>query len=122
MLHRELEMKELRSAVEAATFQKEWFKNMRQRISEAEPFAMAQADTPHEIFLAMDIPVIPVQWWSAVIAAKRLAPYYFDRMNERGYQRNLCRYCSLPLACTMDHQPERAPWGVYRNRLCCWQN
>ncbi len=104
-------VKQLRSSVEAAAYQKEWFKKTRERISEGDPFALAQADTPHEIFLTMDIPVVPVQWWSAVIAAKRLSAYYFDLMNERGYQRNLCRYCCLPLACTMDHNPERAPWG-----------
>jgi benzoyl-CoA reductase/2-hydroxyglutaryl-CoA dehydratase subunit BcrC/BadD/HgdB len=104
-------IKQLKSSVEAATYQKEWFKKVRERVSEGEPFAVAQADAPHEIFLAMDIPVVIVQWWSALIAAKRLSPYYFDLMNERGYQRNLCRYCCLPLACTMDHNPERAPWG-----------
>jgi benzoyl-CoA reductase/2-hydroxyglutaryl-CoA dehydratase subunit BcrC/BadD/HgdB len=107
----ERSVKKLRSSVEGVTYQKEWFKKTRDRISEGEPFALIQADTPHEIFLAMDIPAVVVQWWSAVIAAKRLSPYYFDLMNERGYQRNLCRYCSLPLACTMDHNPERAPWG-----------
>jgi len=104
-------IKQLRSSVEAAAYQKEWFKNIRQRLSKGEPFAMAQADTPHEIFLTMDIPVVMMQWWSAIISAKRLAPDYFNLMNERGYQRNLCRYCSLPLACAMDPNPERAPWG-----------
>jgi benzoyl-CoA reductase/2-hydroxyglutaryl-CoA dehydratase subunit BcrC/BadD/HgdB len=107
----ESSVKQLRSSIEGAAYQKEWFKKTRERISGSEPFAIAQADTPHEIFLTMDIPVVPVQWWSAVIAAKQLSPYYFDLMNEHGYQKNLCRYCCLPLACTMDHNPERAPWG-----------
>jgi benzoyl-CoA reductase/2-hydroxyglutaryl-CoA dehydratase subunit BcrC/BadD/HgdB len=104
-------VKQLKSSIEAATYQKEWFRKMRERISAGEPFAIAQVDTPLEILRTMDILVVPVQWWSAVIAAKRLSPYYFDLMNERGYQKNLCRYCCLPLACTMDHNPERAPWG-----------
>jgi len=103
--------KQLRSAAEAAAFQKEWFKNTRQRIGDGEPFVLANADTPHEIFLTMDIPVVMTQWWSAIISAKRLSPYYFDLMNEKGYQRDLCRYCCLPLACAMDHDPGRAPWG-----------
>jgi len=107
----ERSVKQLKSSVEATTYQKEWFKKVRERVNEGEPFVVAQADAPHEIFLAMDIPVVIVQWWSAIIAAKRLSPYYFDLMNERGYQRNLCRYCCLPLACTMDHNPESAPWG-----------
>lgn len=107
----ERSVKQLKSSVEAAAYQKEWFKKVRERVNEGEPFVVAQADAPHEIFLAMDIPVVIVQWWSAIIAAKRLSPYYFDLLNERGYQRNLCRYCCLPLACTMDHNPEHAPWG-----------
>jgi benzoyl-CoA reductase/2-hydroxyglutaryl-CoA dehydratase subunit BcrC/BadD/HgdB len=107
----ERSVKQLKSSFEAAAYQKEWFKKVREKVSEGESFAIGQADTPHEIFLAMDIPLVIVQWWSAIIAAKRLSPYYFDLMNERGYQRNLCRYCCLPLACTMDHNPERAPWG-----------
>ena len=106
-----MNVKQLKSSAEGVAYQKAWFKKTKERLSDGEPFALAQADTPHEIFLTMDIPVIPVQWWSAIIAAKQLSPYYFDLMNERGYQRNLCRYCSLPLACTMDHNPERAPWG-----------
>jgi benzoyl-CoA reductase/2-hydroxyglutaryl-CoA dehydratase subunit BcrC/BadD/HgdB len=102
---------QLRSAQEAVAYQKEWFKSTRERLSQGEPFVLANADTPHEIFLTMDIPVVMTQWWSAIISAKRLSPHYFDLMNERGYQRNLCRYCSLPLASAMDHNPDQAPWG-----------
>jgi benzoyl-CoA reductase subunit B len=103
--------KQLQSSINSAAYQKEWFRNTRDKLRQGEPYVLAQADTPHEIFLTMDIPVIPVQWWSAIIAAKQLSPYYFDLMNEKGYARGLCRYCSLPLACTMDHNPEKAPWG-----------
>lgn len=103
--------KQLQSSINSAAYQKNWFKGIKERIEHGEPYVLAQADTPHEIFLTMDIPVIPVQWWSAIIAAKQLAPFYFNRMNERGYARVLCRYCSLPLACTMDHNPKREPWG-----------
>lgn len=102
---------ELRCSTLAKQYQKEWFENIRRQINQGEPFVIAQADTPHEIFLAMDIPMVPVQWWSAIIAAKQLAPYYFDLLNEMGYPRNLCRYCSLPMACTLSRQPEKAPWG-----------
>jgi benzoyl-CoA reductase/2-hydroxyglutaryl-CoA dehydratase subunit BcrC/BadD/HgdB len=103
-------IKQLKTSIEAVSHQKEWFIKIRERIKAGEPFVIAQADTPHEIFVAMDIPVIPVQWWSAIIAAKRLSPYYFNLMDEKGYK-NLCRYCCLPLACAMDHNPEREPWG-----------
>jgi benzoyl-CoA reductase subunit B len=42
-----------------------------------EPFAIVQADTPHEIFHVMDIPIITNQWWSAYISAKQLSARYF---------------------------------------------
>ena len=76
-----------------------------------EPFALAQADTPHEIFHAMDIPLISNQWWSAYISAKRLSGTYFRAMDELGYPPNRCRYCSLGLGCTLAANPEVAPWG-----------
>ncbi len=45
----------------------------RRVVDEGEPFAIAQADTPHEIFHAMDIPLVSNQWWSAYISAKQLS-------------------------------------------------
>ena len=80
-------------------------------VEEGEPFAIVQADTPHEIFHAMDIPIITNQWWSAYISAKQLSGRYFDAMVEAGYPANSCKYCSLGLACTLANDPETAPWG-----------
>ena len=80
-------------------------------VEKGEPFAVAQADTPHEIFHAMDIPVVSNQWWSAYISAKRLSTRYFDVMDGMGYPANRCKYCSLGLACTLADDPASAPWG-----------
>jgi len=105
-------VKQLRVSAEAAKYQRDWFKATQERIGAGEPFCLANADAPHEIFLTMDdIPVVMTQWWSAIISAKQMSGYYFDGMNEKGFQRDLCRYCSLPLACAMHHCPEKAPWG-----------
>jgi benzoyl-CoA reductase/2-hydroxyglutaryl-CoA dehydratase subunit BcrC/BadD/HgdB len=101
--------KQLESSAAVSAYQKEWFKNSRRRISNGEPFAICNADEAEEIFLVMDIPVIVKQWWSAVISAKRLSPHYFDVLNKKGY--DLCSYCNLGLGCTIDGNPERAPWG-----------
>jgi len=109
--HGERGAKQLRSTAEANSYQKAWFKTLRGRISQGEPYAIVNADAPHEIFHAMDIPIVTTQWWSAVISAKQLSAYYFDLLNQRGYHKDLCRYCSLPLASAMDDNPERAPWG-----------
>jgi hypothetical protein len=80
-------------------------------IDDGEPFAIAQADTPHEIFHTLDIPLVSNQWWSAYISAKQLSPRYFAVLDKLGYPGNSCRYCSLGLACTLDNDPATAPWG-----------
>ncbi len=85
---------------------------LRSRVIETgEPFVVAQADTPHEIFHAMDIALITNQWWSAYISAKQLSQRYFKVLEQRGYPSNSCRYCSLGLACTLANDPRTAPWG-----------
>jgi benzoyl-CoA reductase subunit B len=97
---------------EASGYQKHFAGELKARVVErGEPFALAQADTPHEIFHAMDIPLVSNQWWSAYISAKRLSGKYFSVMDELGYPANRCRYCSLGLGCTLAADPGSAPWG-----------
>jgi benzoyl-CoA reductase subunit B len=104
--------KDLECTAAATAYQRAFVTDLKRRVIEnGEPFAIAQADTPHEIFHAMDIPLITNQWWSAYISAKQLSPHYFQVLAQRGYPANSCRYCSLGLACTLDNNPQRAPWG-----------
>ena len=104
--------KDLACTADATAFQKAFGLQLRTQVVErGEPFAVAQADTPHEIFHAMDIPVITNQWWAAYISAKRLSTRYFGVMDERGYPSNRCSYCSLGLACSLANDPATAPWG-----------
>ncbi|MBF9042262.1 2-hydroxyacyl-CoA dehydratase [Rhodobacterales bacterium HKCCE4037] len=95
----------------AGAYQKEWVRGLRDRILGGEPFAFVNADTPHEIFHFMDVPMVTNQWWSALIAAKQLAPHYFDRMAEMGFHHHLPRYSSLPLIAALENDPEKQPWG-----------
>jgi benzoyl-CoA reductase subunit B len=96
----------------ANAYQKAFGAELRRRVvDEGEPFAIVQADTPHEIFHVMDIPIITNQWWSAYISAKQLSSRYFDVMAAKGYPANSCKYCSLGLACTLANDPATAPWG-----------
>lgn len=104
--------KQLNSTSEATAYQKRFASELRSRvIDRGEPFILAQADTPHEIFHAMDIPLISNQWWSAYISAKRLSGRYFQAMDDLGYPSNRCRYCSLGLGCTLSGDSATAPWG-----------
>jgi len=104
--------KTLACTTDATAYQKAFGQELKRKvIDEGEPFVIAQADTPHEIFHAMDIPVISNQWWSAYISAKQLSGRYFEAMEAAGYPANSCKYCSLGLACTLANDPATAPWG-----------
>ena len=104
--------KTLACTAEATAYQKAFGAELRHRVvEEREPYAIVQADTPHELFHAMDIPIVTNQWWSAYISAKQLSAEYFDAMTAKGFPANSCKYCSLGLACTLANDPERAPWG-----------
>jgi benzoyl-CoA reductase subunit B len=103
--------KDLACTADATAFQKAFGLELREKVVGGEPFAVAQADTPHEIFHAMDIPVVTNQWWAAYISAKRLSKRYFGVLDELGYPDNRCSYCSLGLACSLANDPASAPWG-----------
>ena len=104
--------KQLECTVRAAAYQKTWFAQLRQDVFEKQkPYAIVQADMPLELFHAMDVPVVSNQWWAAMVAAKRLAPYYLDGLNAMGYHDGLCRYCSLSLASSIAGDPAQAHWG-----------
>jgi hypothetical protein len=104
--------KDLQCTSEATAYQRRFAGELRQRVIErGEPFVVAQADTPHELFHVMDIALIANQWWSAYISAKQLSQRYFAVLEDNGYPGNSCHYCSLGLACTLANDPATAPWG-----------
>jgi benzoyl-CoA reductase/2-hydroxyglutaryl-CoA dehydratase subunit BcrC/BadD/HgdB len=104
--------KDLACTAVANAYQKSFAADLKRRVvDEGEPYAIVQADTPHEIFHAMDIPIITNQWWSAYISAKQLSSRYFEAMVAKGYPANSCKYCTLGLACTLANDPATAPWG-----------
>lgn len=74
-------------------------------------YVIADAVSPHEIFHTLGIPVISLAWYSAVISAKQLSPFYFDLMDRLGYHDGLPRYSSLPFMTTLADDPARAPYG-----------
>jgi benzoyl-CoA reductase subunit B len=118
--------KDLRCTADATAYQRTFVQNLQQRVvRDREPFAIAQADTAHEIFHVLDIPVVSNQWWSAYLSAKQLSGHYLRVLRDHGYPERGCRYCSLGLGCTLDGDPARAPWGglprptVITARLTC---
>jgi benzoyl-CoA reductase/2-hydroxyglutaryl-CoA dehydratase subunit BcrC/BadD/HgdB len=113
--------KQLQSTLAAASFQKQWFGELRRRVfDERRPYALIQADVPFELFDLLEIPAVSNQWWASLVAAKRQAPAFLDAMTADGVPDQLCRYCSLGLATTRHAKAAEAPWGgLPRPRLLC---
>ncbi len=104
--------KQLACTLAAGEKQKTWFAEVRRDVFEAgKPYAIIQADTPHDLFHLMGVPVVTNQWWAAIIATKQLSGDYLDGLAKLGYHEDLCRYCSLGLASTLIDLKESAPWG-----------
>jgi benzoyl-CoA reductase/2-hydroxyglutaryl-CoA dehydratase subunit BcrC/BadD/HgdB len=113
--------KQLEATIAASAFQKRWFAELRRRVfDERQPYALAQADVPFELFDLVDLPVVSNQWWAAVIAARRQAPPFLEAMNGDGFHDGLCRYCSLGYAATRYAGAAEPPWGgLPAPRLLC---
>src|SRR5688572_17810773 len=91
--------KQLEATREASEFQKHWFATLRRSVfDERRPYALVQADVPFELFDLLGIPAVSNQWWSSLIAAKRMAPPLLNAMAADGFSEQLCRYCSLGFA------------------------
>ncbi|MFC5819515.1 2-hydroxyacyl-CoA dehydratase family protein [Nonomuraea harbinensis] len=104
-------VKSLATAVEAARHQREWFAGLRRRVAAGEPFAVVNADVPHEIFRVMDIPYVVSQWWASVVAAKQRSAHYLEKVRERGYPDYSEQYNAVTLGSAFDPDPGAGPWG-----------
>ena len=100
--------KQLRVTSEVRAYQRAWMERTRQRVSQGEPFAICNGDDCEEILNVMDIPVIVINYWHALITMKRMAGYYLNLLKERDYP---ATNFSMGLAVTLDHKPDIAPWG-----------
>lgn len=104
--------KQLAASHAASARQREWFGQLRESVFEKqEPYAILNADCPSDIFQSMDVPVVTNQWWSALVASRKMADVYSDGMAELGFDKRLCRYCAMGLSSTLVDAGDRAPWG-----------
>ena len=101
----------LECTAQAAAYQRDWAKGLRARLAAGEAYAFANADTPLEVFHALDMPVVVNQWWSSVIAAKKLSAQHLAASEAAGFHGRLAKYSALPLFAAMDGRPEAQPWG-----------
>lgn len=108
---------ELECSPEIRGYQKQWYADLRERVvSGGEPFLLVEAETPHEIFEAFDVPYVTNEWWSGIVASHRQSPYYLDVLAKAGYSKTLEMYPALSLCSAIDKgaHPEPA-WGGLPN-------
>jgi benzoyl-CoA reductase subunit B len=101
----------LQASKVATDFQKQYYQDIKEQAEQGVPVIWGNVGIPQEIVHAMDLPLFFNPNWSAILAAKQMAGHYLDVLNERGYFRDLCRYCSLPLGYFMENKPQKGPWG-----------
>lgn len=89
-------------------YQREWLQNTRERLNDGEDFAICNGDDFEEVFNVMDIPVMVVNYWHALITMKGLAGYYQNILSAKNYPPD---GFGMGFASTMDRKPEIAPWG-----------
>lgn len=87
--------------------QRAWIDQTRQSVSAGGPFAICNGDEAEELFLAMGVPVLAINYWNFLIAAQQTAPHFTEVLNARGYPGR--HFFALGFASSI--APERAPWG-----------
>lgn len=89
--------------------QRKWLAETREAVANGEHFAICNGDEFEEIFIAMGIPVLAINYWNYLVVATQKREHYFDVLNERGYPGRMDNFFALGLATAMD--PANAPWG-----------
>ena len=103
--------KALSTSRDFARYQREWFIEVQRQVREdGVPFALVNADAPHELLRAMGIPYVVNQWWASICAAKQRSADYLGLLRERGYPDDQEPYSALALGSSFD-DPDDAPWG-----------
>lgn len=98
------------AASAATAHQKQWFAELRERVSAGAPLALVNADAPQEILRAMGIPYVVNQWWASVVAAKRMGPKALKSVSARGFPDDSYQYDAIGLG-SMNLGLDEAPWG-----------
>ena len=68
----------LKSVNHVRTIQRDWLAQTRDRVSSGEHFAVCNGDVCEEIFIAMNIPVMVVNYWNYIIVSQNKTAQYFD--------------------------------------------
>lgn len=101
----------LDAARAALDHQRGWFAQLQKDVSGGGRFALVNADTPHELLRAFDIPYVVNQWWSSIAASRQGAQRYLDLIAAQGYPNDSEQYNAIGLGSLFDPDPASGPWG-----------
>ncbi len=87
--------------------QRQWIEATRAAVAAGAPFAICNGDEAEEIFLALGIPVLAINYWNFLIAAQGSVGHFESVLHGRGYPGK--HFFALGLASSL--APEQAPWG-----------
>jgi hypothetical protein len=87
--------------------QRAWLAETREKAFAGEPFAICNSDEFEEAFTVLDIPVIIINYWSAVVTREGKARHFHDVLKAHGYVAPPSH--ALGFGTTLD--PANAPWG-----------
>lgn len=96
---------------ELRSIQRQWLASTRERVANGEPFGICNGDEFEEVFIAMDIPVLAINYWNYLILAQRKAGRMTEILRDAGYPGE--HFFGFGLASTLS--PEDAPWGGLPN-------
>ncbi|MGH9006725.1 MAG: 2-hydroxyacyl-CoA dehydratase [Acidimicrobiales bacterium] len=101
---------ELEVTGEILAHQRAWLSGVRERVVSGEPFAVLSADAPHEIYRALDIPYVVLQWWTSLLASRQRAAAALDALRAAGFPDDRDQYNALAFGELLAADPE-PPWG-----------
>ncbi|MCP5145924.1 MAG: 2-hydroxyacyl-CoA dehydratase [Gammaproteobacteria bacterium] len=97
----------LQAVEEVRALQRDWVKRTRQSVAAGGPFAICNGDEAEELFIAMDIPVLAINYWNYLILAQRKQARMNAILQAEGYPG--AHFFGFALAASLS--PEDAPWG-----------
>lgn len=102
---------QLSAARDTLRHQREWFAWLHEHVAAGGRYALVNADTPHELLRAFDIPYVVNQWWSSVAASRSGAQRYLSLIADQGLPRDSEQYNAIGLGSLFDSEPELGPLG-----------
>ncbi|MHA6623533.1 2-hydroxyacyl-CoA dehydratase [Pseudonocardia sp. DLS-67] len=97
----------LRTVEAVRRIQREWVARTREEVAAGGPFGICNGDEFEEIFTAMGIPALAVNYWNYLVLAKGGRDALGAVLHRAGYPGT--HFFGLALASAME--PELAPWG-----------